>query len=397
MSINVGLFNDSFPPTIDGVANCVKNYADIINKNYGQATVITPEYPFVIDNYPYEVYRYSSIKFKGQMPYRVGNPFSPVNVVELKRKNFDILHVHCPFASAVLARNIAGRHIPTVFTYHTKFDIDIDNYVHNKRFSNISKRFVLNNIKYFDEVWCVTEGAIESLRHLGYKGEALVMPNGTDFPKGKADIADISEFKRMYRLDGSAPTLVFCGRMMWYKNIKLIIDGLNLLKKDGFEFKMIFVGDGPDRPAIEQYTRYVGLNENYVLFTGSIYERKKIRAALSCADLLLFPSTYDTSGLVVKEAAACECPSLLVKNSCASEGVTDGVNGILIDENAKALARGVAEVLKDTDILNKLGKSAADTVYFSWEDSVSAAYNRYEKIIENKNRKRPMKFIGLFE
>lgn len=387
MKINVGLFNDSFPPTIDGVANCVKNYADIIHSNNGDVTVITPEYPFVIDNYPYEVYRYSSIKFKGRMPYRVGNPFSPVNVVELKRKNFDILHVHCPFASAVLARNIAGKRIPTVFTYHTKFDIDIDNYVQNKRFSNISKRFVLNNIKYFDEVWCVTHGAIESLRNLGYKGDVLVMPNGTDFPKGKADSAGINEFKRMYRVDGDIPTLIFCGRMMWYKNIKLIVDGLNLLKKDGFKFKMIFIGDGPDRPAIEQYTRYIGLNESYVLFTGAIYEREKIRAALSCADLLLFPSTYDTSGLVVKEAAACGCPALLVKNSCACEGVKDGVNGIIIDETAQSLALRVSEILKNTEILKKLGTNAAETVYFSWEDSVKTALKRYEHIIENNNRK----------
>ena len=387
MSMNVGLLNDSFPPTIDGVANCVKNYADIINKNHGRATVITPEYPFVIDNYPYDVYRYSSIKFKGRMPYRVGNPFSPVNVVELKRKNFDILHIHCPFAAAVLARNIASRQIPTVFTYHTKFDIDIDNYVHNKRFRNISKRFVLNNIKYFDEVWCVSRGAIESLRALGYKGDAIVMPNGTDFPKGKADIADVNEFKRMYKLDDSIPTLIFCGRMLWYKNIKLIVDGLNQLKKNGFKFKIIFVGDGPDRPAIEQYTRYLGMNEDYVLFSGSIYERKKVRAALSSADLLLFPSTYDTSGLVVKEAAACGCPSLLVKDSCAAEGIIDGVNGILIDESPEALASNVAELLKNTEILKKLGDNAINTVYFSWEDSVNAAYKRYEKIIENKNRK----------
>ena len=42
--INVCLLNDSFPPVIDGVANAVVNYGEIIStKNLGKATVVTPE------------------------------------------------------------------------------------------------------------------------------------------------------------------------------------------------------------------------------------------------------------------------------------------------------------------------------------------------------------------
>ena len=49
--INVCLLNDSFPPAIDGVANTTVNYAKIINKDLGKASVVTPNYPGVIDNY----------------------------------------------------------------------------------------------------------------------------------------------------------------------------------------------------------------------------------------------------------------------------------------------------------------------------------------------------------
>ena len=42
---SVCLINDSFPPVIDGVANAVTNYASIIQRNYGDATVVTPYYP----------------------------------------------------------------------------------------------------------------------------------------------------------------------------------------------------------------------------------------------------------------------------------------------------------------------------------------------------------------
>ncbi len=389
--MNVGLFNDSFPPTIDGVANAVKNYADILTQKQWITTVITPEYPNIIDNYPYEVYRYSSVKFRGRMPYRVGNPFSPLTLLELSRKNFDLLHVHCPFASAVLAHEIKiskfSKKPPIVFTYHTKFDIDIDNYVQNQPLNKISKKFILNNIKFSDEVWCVSNGAVKSLRKLGYDGDVIVMENGTDFEKGKSHPDDILEIKRIHRLEDSTPVFLFCGRVMWYKNVKLILDGLMNLIRDGCKFKVIFIGDGPDRPAVEAYARQIGIPDEFVIFTGAIYNRKKLRAYFSIADLLLFPSTYDTSGLVVKEAAACECPSLLVYGSCAADGITDMKNGILINEDSESFSKKVSEILQNPDILKTMGRNAQNTVYLSWNDAIDKAQHRYEIIIENKFKK----------
>src|SRR5574344_1506161 len=101
--MKIGLYNDSFPPTIDGVANTVLSYAKFIHKNHGTAIVVTPKYPNVKDNYPFEVYRYPSIPSLGSIPYRTGNPFLPATLVDLRSKNIDLIHVHSPFASSMLA------------------------------------------------------------------------------------------------------------------------------------------------------------------------------------------------------------------------------------------------------------------------------------------------------
>ena len=247
MKLKVGLFNDSFPPTIDGVANTVKNYADIITARFGTAVVVTPKYPNVTDDYPYEVRRYSSAKFGEKIPYRIGNPFSPLTVRKLRQENFDILHVHCPFCSGVLAHQVAMMHsnpLPVVFTYHTKFDIDIDNFVHNRAVNALARKLVLSSISYADEVWAVSNGAIESMRVLGYKGDVRVMPNGTDFEKGPGDAAAIAEINRMYLLEPDVPVLLFCGRMMWYKNIKIILDAIKKISATDLRFRVLFVGDG---------------------------------------------------------------------------------------------------------------------------------------------------------
>ena len=380
----VGLFNDSFPPTIDGVANTVENYANIIHNSFGTPVVFTPKYPNVVDHYPFEVYRYPSAKFTRHMPYRVGNPFSPLLIHDISKMNLDILHVHSPFSSSVLARQVAVLNkIPTVLTYHTKFDIDIDRYIDNKRFNAIARKFVLKNINYADEVWAVSEGTIKSLRDIGYKGDVVVMPNGTDFKKGRAPENEIDEIDRMYKTKKENLVFLYCGRMMWYKNIKITLDALKIIKDAGIIFKMFFVGDGPDRPSIEEYAKRIGIYDRLV-FTGAVYDREKVRAFFTRADLFLFPSTYDTSGLVVKEAAACSCASALISGSCAAEGVEDGVSGILAtEENEESFAKSIIEAVRQPNALKVLGKAAEDKVYFSWEDSVAVACKRYEKIIEN--------------
>ena len=202
---NVGLFNDSFPPSIDGVANTVINYANIINENYGKCVVVTPMYPNVVDNYPYEVFRYYSAKITREMPYRVGNPFSLSTIHALKKKEFDLLHVHSPFVSSLLAHEVSltlgKKKIPTILTYHTKFDIDIDRYVANKAFNKVAKKFVKKNIGYADEVWTVSNGTVDSLRKIGYDGNVIIMPNGTDMKKGKSPKENIAELDRIYKTE----------------------------------------------------------------------------------------------------------------------------------------------------------------------------------------------------
>lgn len=386
----VGLFNDSFPPTIDGVANAVYNYANIISEKFGEPIVVTPKYPNVVDNYNYEVYRYHSAKLSVNMPYRVGNPFSPKTVHDLAKKNFDILHVHSPFASSVLAHEVSllsKRKIPTVLTYHTKFDIDIDRYVDNQQFNKIALKFVKTNIGFADDVWAVSNGTVESLRKIGYNGDVFVIPNGTDFSKGKATSEDVNELDRIYRTKDEELVFLYCGRMMWYKNIKITLDALKIIKDAGVKFKMFFVGDGPDRPSIEKYSKELGL-EDYLIFTGSVISREKVRTYFSRANLFLFPSTYDTSGLVVKEAAACGCASALIKGSCAAEGVVDGFSGILAEEeNADSFAKAILSALRVPGLLERLGNSAQDNVYYSWDDSIGLASKRYEYLIEKFSKK----------
>ena len=381
---SICLINDSFPPVTDGVANAVVNYAKILTENGKQATVVTPAYPGADDSqFEFPIVRYPSVDLTKLVGYHAGFPFSSQTLETLVERDFDLIHCHCPVTSAMLARALRDRiHVPLVFTYHTKFDIDIANAIKGKLLQEEAKKVLVDNITACDEVWTVSHGAGENLKSLGYQGDYLVMPNGVDFPKGRVDESLVREVTKDFDLPENIPMFLFVGRMMWYKGLKIILDALAMLKTQGRPFRMVFVGNGGDRDEVIAYSEKLGLSD-CVFFTAPAYDRNVIRAWYCRADLFLFPSTFDTNGLVVREAAACGLGSVLVRGSCAAEDIRDGESGFLIEENAESMARMLTALSRNPEAMRRVGKTAQDEIYISWKDAVTHAQARYEVVLEN--------------
>ena len=375
------LLNDSFPPLIDGVANAVVNYAQRLTERGDAVTVATPAVPGADDSaFPFPVLRYPSFDTRKKLGYVSGRPFSPELAARLQKEGVGVLHTHCPIVSTFLARELRDVvDAPIVLTYHTKFDIDIAKAVRGKLLQESAIRALVQNISVCDEVWTVSRGAGENLRSLGYQGDYLVMPNGVDLPRGRLTPEEVRSVTASYDLPEDVPCFLFVGRLMWYKGIRIILDALASLRDQ--PFRMVFLGGGMDEADIQKYTEELGLTDR-CLFPGSVRDRQALRAWYCRADLFLFPSTFDTNGLVVREAAACGLPAVLIRGSCAAEDVTDGVTGFLIEENVPSLATCLRELLRSPEKLRAVGRTAEENLYLSWADAVDHAAARYETVME---------------
>jgi len=383
--MNICLLNDSFPPVIDGVANVVMNYARVLTRDLNENVVVgTPRYPDVsYEGYPYKVIAYPSFDttdfVKG---YRTGNPLSIREITQMSEFGPDIIHTHCPAASTVMARILRrDTGAPIVFTYHTKFDVDIARAVGEGFLKQETIKTMISNIEACDDVWVVSEGAGENLRSLGYEGEYRVMNNGVDFPKGRGDESLVKELSTEYSLPEGVPVFLFVGRIMKYKGLPIIVDAMKILADRNVDYRMVFVGGGADAEEMQAKVKEYGISDK-VIFTGAEHDREKLRAWNTRADLFLFPSVYDTNGIVVREAAACGLASVLVKGSCAAEGITHDRNGYLIDENAQSMAELLETVCRDLSHLHDVGQHAMDEIYISWEDSIKIAHDRYGELYE---------------
>lgn len=384
MRLTIGQFNESFPPIIDGVANVVKNYAYWMNKKYGRAYVITPKHPQAKDNYDFEVLRYSSMKVPVRSEYRFGLPkMDGVFWKELKQVPFDIVHAHCPFGSGFAARTIARkRGIPFVATFHSKFRDDFKGVLKSDALVESMLAKVGAFYESADEVWCPNAASAETLREYGFHGDVYVMENGSDIEvKYKSDEVD-REINEKFGFKAGTPLFMYIGQHTWQKNLKMVIEALKLLKEQGLVFNMLFVGDGPKRAEMEQMVGSYGLEE-CVKFAGRIHDRKFIAKLYLRSNALLFPSLYDTSSLVPREAAACGCPTVFVQGSSTAQGITDK-NGFLIEDNAQSLANAAGAIIKDQQTAKNIGENARATIYKSWEDAVGAAFERYLYLIDLK-------------
>jgi len=283
----------------------------------------------------------------------------------------------------VLARELRSvLNAPLVLTYHTKFDVDIAKLIKGRLLQNGAVKALVQNVAACDEVWVVSEGAGHNLVSLGYEGDYIVMQNGVDVPRGCVSDEAVAEATAGYDLPQGVPMFLFVGRMMWYKGLRIILDALAALRESGEAFRMVFVGDGRDAGEVRAYAAELGL-DGVCLFTGAISDREVIRAWYTRADAFLFPSTYDTNGLVVREAAAAAAATVMVAGSCAAEGVTDGRNGFFIEENAASLAQKLRELCAEPEVMRRVGEHAQSELYLSWEDAVARAYDRYQIVIDN--------------
>ena len=246
--------------------------------------------------------------------------------------------------------------------------------------ANLGVRMIVNFYDRCDEVWTVSQSSAETLHDYGYEGEIVVMPNGTP------DVAPCEKYRVIARERFRLPeenVLMYCGQLNWKKNIQRILEACALLKRRGAAFTLLLAGQGPDRAAIAEKAAELGIGDR-VVFSGHITEEDVLYGLYETASLFVFPSLYDTSGLVVREAAAMETPSVVVRGSAAAEPIVDGQNGFLCADNAEDLAAVIRRALDDPARTREMGAAARRSIYLSWDVIADRAIERYTDLIERK-------------
>lgn len=376
----IGIFNDCFPPIMDGVSVAVMNYAHWLHRKTGNVCVITTKSPHCQDSQPYPVYRYSSLPIPMRKPYRIGIPQVdwPFNR-RMAQTPFGLLHAHCPFSSGILAKRIAQRQsIPLVATFHSKFRDDFERIIPNQSMVNYMIRRIVRFYEMADEVWIPQPAVEETLREYGYKGPVEVVDNGSDFRVEESPEQFRLLARRRLGLRANEFTFLFVGQHIWEKNIAFLLNALSTLRD--IPFRMFFIGTGYAEKEIKQLVEKLGLASR-IVFVGSITDRSRLKSYYAAADLFLFPSFYDNAPLVIREAAAMQTPSVLLQGSTSAEIIRHGENGFLSADNTHDFALLIRKLTDHPEQIRQVGFTASQSISRSWSDIMDEVLDRYTHII----------------
>ncbi len=144
--------------------------------------------------------------------------------------------------------------------------------------------------------------------------------------------------------------------------------------------RLVFVGDGPDRPRAEERARNLGIGDR-VVFLG---KQESVAELLGVADLFLLPSESESFGLSALEAMASEVPVVGTRCGGLEEVVEDGASGRLLPVGAvDAMATAAIDILSTPDRHREMGRiaRAVATERYSADRIVAMYEALYEEVL----------------
>ncbi len=265
-----------------------------------------------------------------------------VLVRHLRRENARHLHAH--FANsgcsvAMIASEMSG--IPFSFTMHGPTEFfeahhwRLDQKVARARFVSCISHFCRSQLMLF------SDQAHWPKLHIVHCG---IDPALYDHPRG-----------------APGKRLLFVGRLAGVKGAPLVLDAVAALLSKHPDIRLTFIGDGPERPDLEEQARKLGVAD--ISDFAGYKSQADVASYLSDADTFVLPSFAEGLPVVLMEALASQVPVVTTRIAGVAELVVDGENGYLVPAgDVDRLTQRLDELLGDPELRQRMGRAGRDAV-----------------------------------
>ncbi len=301
-------------------------------------------------------------------PYETALASTMVDVI--KNQHLDLLHVHyaIPHASAAyMAKRILeteGISIPVVTTLH---GTDITLVGKEKMYAPV----VTFSINQSDAITAVSKNLREeTYKHFDIHKDIEVIYNFVDVARFNRKPLDA--FKKVLAPNGER-ILLHASNFRLLKRVQDVVYIFeNVLKE--IPSRLLLVGDGPERQAIEELGRSLDISE-YITFVGRQDQMEEIFAI---ADLFLLTSEYESFGLAALEAMASKVPVISSNAGGLAELNIDGVTGYVAPVgDVNTMSERALDILKDDATLEAFRERAFS---HAQQFNIDAIIPEYENI-----------------
>ncbi len=170
-----------------------------------------------------------------------------------------------------------------------------------------------------------------------------------------------NKIRNSFSITGT-PHFLYLGYLVPRKNVKLLLQAVYQLSKKRRDFILDIVGDGSDKPELENFVQEHGI-EDLVKFHG-FRQKEELPNFLANSRALLFQTDFDIWGLVLNEAMASGVPCLASFNAGATTDLIDeNLTGIAINyENTTMVVEKIEFFIENPKISAQMGQRAAEFI-----------------------------------
>lgn len=385
-----------YPPRIvGGIARVVHDLSKRLIKDGHEVTVITyrdgnvSEYEndkgvevYRVDNYM--IHPNNFIDWIMQLNF---NMIAKATEVINKEGGFDVIHAHdwlVTYAAKSLKQSF---NLPMVATIHAT-EAGRNSGIHDD-----TQRYIN------DTEWLLTYEATEVIVNSNYmKGHVQglfglpfdkisVIPNGINLNNFTGIERDY-DFRRRFAMDNEK-IILYVGRLVYEKGVQHLISAMPKILDHYHDSKLVIAGKGGMLDELKAQVDSMGLS-NKVYFTGYL-NQKEVQKMYKCADVAVFPSTYEPFGIVALEAMLAGIPTVVSDIGGLNEIVEHGVNGMKsYAGNPNSIADSVLSLLFDQQLAMNVTKNAKNKVKneFNWQKIAQDTHYIYELAISKTMAQR---------
>lgn len=426
--MRIGLFTDSYRPTINGitfVVESLKTNLEALGHEvyvFCPARTMRPRRSIELCEESANIIRFPSFKsgFFNDFDFTVF--FPPVMLRRIRELELDVIHVFTPSQVGLLGINAAVKYdIPLVTQHSTDLYEFVEHYpvvlpgalaligivfpmsvkldghdikeiikLHRPRrgVTKWNREIIAKAITMLyskaDATIALSRKSYNQLKSWqseDYQYDLTLMPNGVNaIPRASREY--LAEFRERWGLSSRDEVFGFVGRLGEEKNLPILIETMDIIGKKRPKAKLLFVGDFDYREALEEMAADSNFPDR-IIFTGAI-PREQLGVAYATIDVFCFPSLKDTQGWVLHEAAHARLPIVLIDQEL-SEVVEDGESGYFALDDPDDFAKRVIQLLSSPGKRQRFGEASKSlAAKYTERRQVRKLEKLYQEIIDSK-------------
>jgi glycosyltransferase involved in cell wall biosynthesis len=300
----------------------------------------------------------------------------------LKSENFDIVHVHFPFASSILVNLNNKLKDKMIYTVHAdEYRLGLSELLKPPLVARIFSPdlYLMRRVR---KSVVLNEPLKEKLVKKGIEEDRLeVIPNGVNVEDFNVSEEEVEKVRRKYGLEGIV--VMFAGTVMPRKGVLQLIKAGEILNL-GRDILFLIVGnlniDREYAQTVVEYAKSKGVNAK---FTGFV-PNEDLKALYSACDIFVLPSLEEGHGISLTEAMASGKPLIGSNVGGIPMQIRDGWNGFLVEPgNEKQLAEKIRYLIENEKERKRMGANSRRLAEkeFSWEKIVERYLEVYEEVV----------------